>query len=396
MNISSLPISEFCKTGSGTTPSRSRKDYYFGGDIPWVKSGELREVIITNTEETVTEEALAETPLKIAPKGSILVAMYGANVGRLGILGIDATTNQAVCHLVPDPEQADTKYVFHALRQKLPEFLSRSVGGAQPNISQQIIRATKVLLPSIAEQKRIAAILDKAEELRELRRQALRELDALAQSIFIEMFGDPTTHPKRWDIRKVSDYVSCFQGGKSVDPEDENTVTRNRIVKVSAVTSMIFRPEESKPLPDEYDPPLEYFVKPGDLLFSRANTSDLVGAVAFVESTPPNIVLADKIWRFVWKEPVLIHPLFIWTLFQTPTLRYEISRRATGTSGSMKNISQAKTLGIQTILPPLPLQQEFAHRIEAIEQLKTTHRGSLAQLDALFASLQHRAFRGEL
>ena len=210
MTISSLSISEFCKTGSGTTPSRSKQDYYFGGDIPWVKSGELRESTITNTEETVTEEALAETPLKLAPKGSILVAMYGANVGRLGILGIDATTNQAICHLVPDPDRADTKYLFHALRQKLPEFISRSVGGAQPNISQQIIRATKVFLPPIAEQRRIAAILDKAEELRELRRQALRELDAIAQSIFIEMFGDPIRNPRKWPYQLLKTICSAI------------------------------------------------------------------------------------------------------------------------------------------------------------------------------------------
>src|SRR4028118_486846 len=132
-----LPISAFCKTGSGTTPSRNKYERYFNGSIPWVKSGELRESIITDTEESVTEEALAETSLKIAPKGSVLVAMYGANVGRVGILGINATTNQAVCYLIPEKDKADSRYVFHALQQKLPEFISRSVGGAQPNISQQ-------------------------------------------------------------------------------------------------------------------------------------------------------------------------------------------------------------------------------------------------------------------
>jgi type I restriction enzyme, S subunit len=140
----SLSISSFCKTGSGTTPSRSKYDRYFGGGIPWVKSGELRESIISNSEETITEEALAETALKIAPKGAILVAMYGANVGRVGILDIDATTNQAICHIVPEKDKADSRYIFHALQQKLPEFISRSVGGAQPNISQQIIRDTKI------------------------------------------------------------------------------------------------------------------------------------------------------------------------------------------------------------------------------------------------------------
>ena len=135
---------------------------------------------------------------------------------------------------------------------------------------------------------------------------------------------------------------------------------------------------------------------PGDLLFSRANTTDLVGAVAYVEATPPNVLLPDKLWRFVWREPLLANPLFVWSLFQTTAIRREIGRRATGTSGSMKNISQAKVFGIATILPPLSLQRDFARRVAAVEKLKTAHRASLAEMDALFASLQYRAFRGEL
>ena len=103
-NARRVPISEFCRTGSGTTPPRSNADAYYGGGIPWVKSGELREGEISKTEETVTELALQETPLKVAPAGALLVAMYGATVGRVGILKVPATTNQAICHIVPDPK----------------------------------------------------------------------------------------------------------------------------------------------------------------------------------------------------------------------------------------------------------------------------------------------------
>jgi type I restriction enzyme, S subunit len=92
----------------------------------------------------------------------------------------------------------------------------------------------------------------------------------------------------------------------------------------------------------------------------------------------------------------MVEPLFVWALFQTKPLRYEITRRATGTSGSMKNISQKKLFGIHTILPNLNLQREFATRIAAVEKLKASHRASLEKLDGLFASLQDRAFKGEL
>jgi type I restriction enzyme S subunit len=270
-------------------------------------------------------------------------------------------------------------------------------GGTVKFINKSNIGGIKIPIPPIAEQKRIAEILDRTQSLISKRKEAIAKLDTLTQSIFLEMFGDPETNPYGWDIQAVSSYVAQFQGGKSIESESgENIVTKNRILKVSAVTQMVFRPEESKPLPDDYEPAPEHFVQNGDLLFSRANTTELVGAVAYVKETSSNILLPDKLWRFVWKEPAKVLPLFVWALFQTSVMRREIGKRATGTSGSMKNISQEKLLGIKTIVPPLPLQKEFAQRVEAVEKLKATHRASLSQLEALFASLQHRAFRGEL
>ncbi len=391
-------IAEFCSTGTGGTPSRGKMDRYFeGGTIPWVKSGELRENIINDTEEKVTELALRETNVKLVPAGAILLAMYGATVGRLAILGVQATTNQAVCHIIPDPKNTDIRYLFQALANQVPTIIARGVGGAQPNISQGIVKDLVVPLPPLPDQKRIAAVLDKAEELRAKRRTALAELDTLSQAIFLEMFGDAGENPKNWPFQPVSAYVSEFQGGKSMESESgEDVITRNRVLKISAVTGMKFRPTEAKPVPDCYEPPIDHFARPGDLLFSRANTSELVGAVAYVDQTPTNLLLPDKLWRFIWRKPLQVEPLFVWSLFQTPFIRREISRRATGTSGSMKNISQEKVFGIRTILPPLPLQHEFARRVAVVEKLKTTHRAALSELDLLFASLQHRAFRGEL
>ena len=99
-----LQVGDFCKTGSGGTPSREKEQIYYGGSIPWVKSGELREAEVCRAEESITDLALIESSAKLVPKGAVLVAMYGATVGRVGILGIEAATNQAICHVIPDPE----------------------------------------------------------------------------------------------------------------------------------------------------------------------------------------------------------------------------------------------------------------------------------------------------
>ena len=159
---------------------------------------------------------------------------------------------------------------------------------------------------------------------------------------------------------------------------------------------MFYRPEESKPLPVSYIPPKAHYAKQGDLLFSRANTSELVGAVAYVWETPANLVLPDKLWRFVWKDQNVADPLFVWALFQTDAVRREIVRRATGTSGSMKNIGQKKVMGIRTILPPYQLQRRFSEQVRHIRQLQNMGRNAMENHDSLFASLQDRAFRGAL
>lgn len=304
-------------------------------------------------------------------------------------------------HVVrPRAGKLDARYTLHFLRRGNVRLAGerRMTGSAgQRRVPENFLAKLEIPLPPLAEQRRIAAVLDRAEALRAKRRAALAQLDSLTQSLFLDLFGDDGANPKKWPVRAVADYVREFQGGKSIEAvSGENAITRNRVLKVSAVTGMKFLAHESKPVPDSYDPPKEHFAKPGDLLFSRANTTELVGAVAYVESTPTNVLLPDKLWRFVWRDPAEIEPLFVWALFQTPTLRREIGRRATGTSGSMKNISQEKVFGIRTILPPIPMQREFARRVTAVERLKTAHRASLAELDALFATLQHRAFKGEL
>lgn len=395
MTYAEVEIEQVCDTGSGGTPSRAKQDLYFGGTIPWVKSGELRESIITQTEESLTEAGLNESAAKLLPKDALLVALYGATVGRVGILGIEAATNQAVCHIIPDRSRLDHRYLFHALRSKVPYWLSQRVGGGQPNISQGVIKKTKIPLPPLSEQKRIAEILDAAEALRAKRRAALALLDELTQSIFLDMFGDAEVQVSKWPVHKIAEYVNEFQGGKSLESNDDHS-SQYRVLKVSAVTGMKFRPEESKPIDDDYEPPEDHYVRNGDLLFSRANTTELVGAVAYVTNCPQNLLLPDKLWRFVWKDKKVVHPLFVWYLFQTRPVRREIGNRATGTSGSMKNISKEKLFGIPTILPPIELQQTFADRIIAIERMQDRQKESLTELDQLFASLQHRAFRGEL
>ena len=155
---------------SGATPSRLQKEYY-GGIIPWLKTGDLNDGIITNIPEFITEKALAETSVKLNPSGSVLIAMYGATIGKVGILSFPATTNQACCACVD--YKLKQMYLFYFLLANRENFIRMGGGGAQPNISKEKIINTVISLPPFKEQHRIVA---KVEEI-------FAQLDAIEASL---------------------------------------------------------------------------------------------------------------------------------------------------------------------------------------------------------------------
>ncbi|MBU0952354.1 MAG: restriction endonuclease subunit S [Elusimicrobia bacterium] len=157
-SILNVPFEDIYRTTSGGTPSRSHQEYY-AGNIPWLKSGELEDNIIFDTQEKITQKAIDNSSAKLFPKGTLLIALYGATIGKLGILGINATTNQAICAIFEN-NLIVSKYTYYYLFFKRQKFISIGFGGAQPNISQDIVR--KQLFPLIAfeEQKQIVSTID--------------------------------------------------------------------------------------------------------------------------------------------------------------------------------------------------------------------------------------------
>ncbi|WP_325123052.1 restriction endonuclease subunit S [Marivirga sp.] len=160
LKFKTLPISALCKISSGGTPSRSNKQYY-GGEIPWIKTGEVRENIITETEEYITELGLKRSSAKLYPKGSLIVAMYGATAGRSAKLGIDATTNQA-CAVLHDinSELILTDFLWVYLISQIENFKLLASGSAQPNLNASKVANYLVPIPSISEQRKILNDID--------------------------------------------------------------------------------------------------------------------------------------------------------------------------------------------------------------------------------------------
>lgn len=174
-------LGDHVPTTSGGTPSRSRPDF-FGGQIPWVKSGELAAGRVTTSEETITEEALASSSAKLMPIGTVLLAMYGATVGEVAVLGVEAATNQAVCCISPT-ESVTGPFLVGLLRTRKGDLVRRAAGGAQPNISQTIVRGLEIPLPPVTIQEEYARRVAAADELRESARSSEEGLEALFASL---------------------------------------------------------------------------------------------------------------------------------------------------------------------------------------------------------------------
>ena len=206
---------------AGGTPSRSNKSYY-GGNIPWLKTGDLNDGLITNIPEKITEDAVANSSAKINPTGSVLIAMYGATIGKLGILTFPATTNQACCACI-EYFAITQKYLFYFLLSHRDMFIAKGGGGAQPNISKEIIVNTAIPLPPLAEQERIVTEIERWFTLIDQLEQGKSDLQtvikqAKSRVLYLTIHGklvpqNPNDEPAIDLLKRINpDFTPCDNG----------------------------------------------------------------------------------------------------------------------------------------------------------------------------------------
>jgi type I restriction enzyme S subunit len=371
---------------------------YWGGAHYWVTPKDLsslNSIYIKETPERITDSGLKNSSAEILPIGSVLFSSR-APIGHIAITSTAMCTNQGFKSFIPG-KSVDALYLYFCLKYHTPELQALGNGATFKEVSKRVVEEYKISLPPLATQQHIARVLEQADQLRKQAQQMESELNQLAQALFLEMFGDPIKNPKGWVKVPISHFVEEFEGGKSVAAAgDESVTSKFRVLKISAVTWREFNPSESKPLPEDYQPEPSHFVRKGDLLFSRANTTELVGATSYVFEEYDNLLLPDKLWRFVWKNDVELSPMFIWNLFMDPSFRIELGKLSSGSGGSMKNISKGKLLPFEVIFPPGEMQKSFEKKFLKIRDEILACRRKAAECDAMFDSLMQRAFNGEL
>lgn len=229
-----IRLENIAEWGSGGTPSRKRKEYY-NGNIPWIKTGELNNGYIFNSEEKITELGLKNSSAKLYPINTVIIAMYGATIGKVGILSIEATTNQAcACAIVY--KNILFKYVFHYLIYQKEAFINKSKGGAQPNLSQEIIKKHEIPLPPIKEQQRIVNIIEslfaKLDRAKELIENTLAQFEQNKMAILHKAFtGELTAKWRKENNIDLSSWKKCeLKEVFKVVKDKYNPQTENQIV----------------------------------------------------------------------------------------------------------------------------------------------------------------------
>ncbi|WP_195332987.1 restriction endonuclease subunit S [Bacteroides salyersiae] len=233
---------------SGGTPSRSNKTYY-GGNIPWLKTGDLNDGLISDIPESITEEAVANSSAKINPTGSVLIAMYGATIGKLGILTFPATTNQACCACI-EFNAIIQLYLFYFLLSQRNEFIAKGGGGAQPNISKEIIVNTFIPLPPLSEQQRIVmeiekwfALIDQIEQSKVNLQTIIKQ--AKSKILDLAIHGklapqDPNDEPAIKLLKRINpDFTPCDNGHYTQLPDGWSVCKLEQIVDYEQPTAYI-------------------------------------------------------------------------------------------------------------------------------------------------------------
>lgn len=371
-------LGNVCQTGAGGTPLKSKKEYYEGGEIPWLRSGEVGQQNIIETENFITNIGLDNSSAKLFPPNTVLVAMYGATAGETGILRIEATTNQAVCGIYPNSKLIP-EFLYYCLLVKNKELVDQAQGNAQPNISQKKIKNLHIPIPPLPEQKRIVEILHEAFEAIDQAKanieRNIKNAEELFQSKLEDVFNKEI---QGWNKKKIEDVCDeIFAGG---DTPKENF---------------------SKDITEEFKIPV---------IGNAVKNRGLHGFTDEARVTKPSITIAARGsgtgHTEVRKEPYLPVVRLIVLVpnknqVRLSFLKYVIDNLEilrSGTAIPQLTVPMIKSYSFH--IPELEVQKVIEEDLnilrQEIEEIREIYRKRLDSLNELKKSILQKAFSGEL
>lgn len=350
--------------------------------------------------EVVMGRAIGSVKQIVRP-GDVLLSRIVPHIRRAWVVGEDRGRRMIASGewIVFRGDAVEPKYLRHVLvGDRFHSELMRTVsgvGGSLLRARPAYVAKIKIPLPPLPEQRRIAEILDKADALRAKRRAALAQLDTLTQSIFLDMFGDPATNPKGWarpSLAELLNGAEVFVDGDWVESKDQDPEGEVRLIQLADIGDGVYLDKSARFLTKQTALRLKCTpLKVDDVLVARM-PDPLGRACLFPGDERESVTVVDVcIIRPATEGP---HPVWLMCCINTSAFRSQIVREATGTT--RERISRGNLTKLRVISPPRELQESFVRQYRTVSDLRARQRASLEELDGLFASLQHRAFRGEL
>lgn len=357
-----------------------------------------------NKKEYVSEKYYKKMKSGRIKPSDILIVKDGATTGKTVFVEEDfpfkdAVINEHVFRVKINDKYANPKYIFYFLnsfsgqKQILSDFRGATVGG----ISRGFINKVNIPLNPLEDQNKIVSILDKINTILNKRQETIIKYDELLRAIFLDTFGNPMERPNQWRLDTIGRGLTNLSSGISYSGEENKFLEDDElgVLKISAVTKGFFNSSEFKAVKKNIIKRQTIHPKKGDLLFSRANTLELVGATCIVDANYDNLFLPDKIWKVETDEST-IKKTYLHYVLQNKDVRKSFLSIATGSSGSMLNISMDKFRNIIIPYPPIELQEQFEDAYVKYTTLKEILQKSHYYISELFVSVSQLAFKGEL
>ena len=367
---------------TGNTPSKNNEEFWNSEDIYFIKpdiiaDGEVNEICEAN--EYISEEARKKA--RIVSKNAIFITCIGS-IGKIGIaVEGEYAFNQQINVIIPN-KKVQPKYLAYNLLFNKPRLIAVANAPVVPIINKsQFANFTINIDMDTDRQAEVVEVLDKLTNVIKLREQELQLLDNLIKARFVEMFGNLKI------TTTVARYIAELRGGKSLAGNEK---CKNKVLKTGAATFGWFDPEQYKYLPTDYEPLAEHKVEAGDVIISRMNTPELVGACSYVFEAPEDMYYPDRLWKVIAKADT--NPIFLWQLLWDREIRRQIKEKSGGTSGTMHNISKSKLLEIKCIDAPIELQNQFADFVKQVDKSKVAVQKALDETQMLFDSLMQKYF----
>lgn len=379
-------LGELCNIVSGGTPSRSKVEFWKEGTIPWIKIGNIKEKYVNEADEYITQAGLDGSSAKMFAKGTVLYTIF-ATLGEVGILGIDACTNQAIAGLtIKDTNQLNTDYLYYYLKSKKNYVNKISRGVAQNNINMSMLRSFELPLPEISKQEEIVAILDKVFAIINDRQHELQKLDELIKSRFVEMFGTLDSPTQEFRKATLKELCNKITDGKHGGCKSEAGTERYFVGAREIYDDEVHYDTAAEINTEEFEKDYKRCnLEIGDFLI--VNTGATIGKSAIASDERTEHTLLQKSVALLKVKQEVLNPIFLKWCYRVNKQMYMVE-----SASAQPNLLLSKINATVIYVPNIELQNQFADFVKQVDKSRVAVQKALDETQLLFDSLMQKYF----